>query len=92
MQPRQQFRSLVIGKVGEKWRVTTVPPAPECEPDIPPFDEFDGADGALGYASQLAWLYGWNVIDTTGTRSDAEIYAAIEYAGSLSHPDEPDAA
>lgn len=86
--PRQQQRSLVLTKEGERWRVSTIPPAPHTEPILPQTDKFDSADAALGYAARIASRTGWNLVDQTGRRSPAELEEAIRRAAEIEFPED----
>ncbi len=77
--PPHQRRMIALTRHGQVWRACIVPPAPP----LPAFQDFDKADAALGFGARLAHETGWHLVDQTGRRSPAELFAAIERAAAI---------
>ena len=57
-------RAVVLSEIGNRFRTSIVPPLPKFfKPEMPDIEDFDDADGALGYATTLARLTGWRFVD-----------------------------
>jgi hypothetical protein len=54
----------LLSEVRASFRTSIVPPLPAFfEPEMPDIEDFDEADGGLGYAITLARLTGWSFVD-----------------------------
>ncbi len=64
------LRAVVLSEVEGKFRTSVVPPLPAfLKPEMPDIEDFDDADGGLGYATTLARLMGWRFVDLRGAAS-----------------------
>jgi hypothetical protein len=64
-------RSVVLSEIGGKFRTSIVPPLPAFfKPEMPDVEDFDDANGGLGYATTLARLTGWRFVDLRRNASD----------------------